>query len=601
VGLRPTAARWFEVLTPADELARAVETLAATGQVEIEAERAIDRPSELPTRALDTFRALQRRYSVHWPRADFRARMRPGAPLTILDESVAALEAWAHAAEPLITRKERLETERTKLSLFAELGEASEAALAELWRMREAGPRLAARVFVLDREKRVPDPRRAIVRTTETPAHVFLSVLAQSDELEMLERDLEGSEALSFDLPEDAEKSALLARLERVKSELDTIGANVGALSDAHGLPTRIADVERLDWFLTNVPPLDCTRHFTLITGWTSDRDASALRSALADAGVHALIRFPAAHSEPPILLSNPPWAKAFESLSRLLGTPSSVEADPSIVLVVLAPLLFGFMFADVGHGALLVVFGFALRKRVPALGMLIPGGVAAMLFGALFGSVFGSEQILPALWLHPLEEPLLLLGASLVLGAGVLVFGMLLSALEAHWQRCTGRWLASDGTLLLVYLGCLAAIAHPAGLFVAATGTLVHALVAFLRAPDGRMRSLFSALGELVERGVQLGVNTVSFARVGAFALAHAGLSIAVMELGEAAGPYAGIVVLVLGNALVLVLEGLVVGIQTTRLVLFEFFVRFLRAEGRPFVPLAPPASDEAMTGAHK
>ncbi|MNC91552.1 V-type ATP synthase subunit I [compost metagenome] len=55
------------------------------------------------------------------------------------------------------------------------------------------------------------------------------------------------------------------------------------------------------------------------------------------------------------------------------------------------------------------------------------------------------------------------------------------------------------------------------------------------------------------------------------------------------------------LGNALVLALEGLVVGIQTTRLVLFEFFARFLRAEGRAFVPLVPPASDEAMTGAHK
>jgi V/A-type H+-transporting ATPase subunit I len=55
---------------------------------------------------------------------------------------------------------------------------------------------------------------------------------------------------------------------------------------------------------------------------------------------------------------------------------------------------------------------------------------------------------------------------------------------------------------------------------------------------------------------------------------------------------------VLALGNAIAIVLEGLVVGIQTTRLVLFEFFARFLRAEGRVFVPLVPPASNGSTGG---
>jgi V/A-type H+-transporting ATPase subunit I len=48
---------------------------------------------------------------------------------------------------------------------------------------------------------------------------------------------------------------------------------------------------------------------------------------------------------------------------------------------------------------------------------------------------------------------------------------------------------------------------------------------------------------------------------------------------------------VLVIGNAAIIALEGLVVGIQTTRLILFEFFLRFLSAQGRPFEPLAPPS----------
>ena len=98
-------------------------------------------------------------------------------------------------------------------------------------------------------------------------------------------------------------------------------------------------------------------------------------------------------------------------------------------------------------------------------------------------------------------------------------------------------------------------------------------------------------AFTELFESIFQILVNTLSFVRVGAFALAHAGLSLAVVGLAEApASPIGKAVVLVLGNALIIVLEGLVVGIQTTRLVLFEFFIRFMRAEGRPFRPLMPP-----------
>ena len=101
------------------------------------------------------------------------------------------------------------------------------------------------------------------------------------------------------------------------------------------------------------------------------------------------------------------------------------------------------------------------------------------------------------------------------------------------------------------------------------------------------------TALAELVERLLQILINTLSFARVGAFALAHAGLSSAIVALMDAAGhPLAAAAVLVIGNLIVIVLEGLVVSIQTTRLVLFEFFARFLEAQGRVFRPLPPPPS---------
>jgi V/A-type H+-transporting ATPase subunit I len=108
--------------------------------------------------------------------------------------------------------------------------------------------------------------------------------------------------------------------------------------------------------------------------------------------------------------------------------------------------------------------------------------------------------------------------------------------------------------------------------------------------------RAMLGGLGEWVERTLQLAINTLSFARVGAFALAHAGLSSAVVALADAATlPAVHVLILVLGNALILLIEGLVVSIQATRLVLFEFFTRFFRAEGREFRALAaPPVTTE-------
>ncbi len=104
------------------------------------------------------------------------------------------------------------------------------------------------------------------------------------------------------------------------------------------------------------------------------------------------------------------------------------------------------------------------------------------------------------------------------------------------------------------------------------------------------------AAIGHLLESGMQILVNTLSFARVGAFALAHTSLSVAVVSMAEAAPWWAAALILVLGNGLIIALEGLVVSIQTTRLVLFEFFNRFLRGTGRVFRPLpSPPAVVEA------
>jgi len=171
-----------------------------------------------------------------------------------------------------------------------------------------------------------------------------------------------------------------------------------------------------------------------------------------------------------------------------------------------------------------------------------------------------------------------------------LLSLGLGLDALAALWRGEWRRWLLTDAALIVVYLGLLASFVEPAGLWVAAAAALFFCVGHALH--RRRVEAAFSAIGELLEKTLQILINTLSFARVGAFALAHAGLSSAIVALMDAADSLvAKALVLVLGNVVVIVLEALVVSIQTTRLVLFEFFTRFMQGTGRAFRPLpAPP-----------
>jgi V/A-type H+-transporting ATPase subunit I len=218
-----------------------------------------------------------------------------------------------------------------------------------------------------------------------------------------------------------------------------------------------------------------------------------------------------------------------------------------------------------------------------------VPGGLVAIAFGLLFGSVFAREDVLPALWLHPLEHPLPVLGAAVGFGVVVLLIGLALDGLQRAWQGTLRQWLGIDAGLVCAYLGMVGAALDLRALWALPLGIAWALAGAALNAPGARGAAVARVAGEGLERLLQLAVNTISFVRVGAFALAHAGLCAAVVGMAEIAGPGYW-PVLILGNVAIIGLEGLVVSIQTTRLVLFEFFVRFLTAQGRPFVPLTPP-----------
>ena len=283
---------------------------------------------------------------------------------------------------------------------------------------------------------------------------------------------------------------------------------------------------------------------------------------------------------------------RPFERFINMLGMPAAAEADPSSLLAVLVPLLFGYMFGDVGQGLILMAAGLWLRRRWPLLNILVICGAVSFLFGFVFGSVFGREDVIPALWVHPIEQPLPVLAVPLAGGVLVLLLGLVLKALQLVWLGAARQWWRLEAPQLVLYISTLMTLVSSRAGWVAAGALLWYLLGSRLQQRADAAFGMAAAVGALVESLVQLLINTLSFVRVGAFALAHAGLALAfttLADMPESAVLAAGI--LVLGNLVVIVLEGLVVSIQTTRLVLFEFFIRFVHAGGRVFRPLVAPA----------
>ena len=324
---------------------------------------------------------------------------------------------------------------------------------------------------------------------------------------------------------------------------------------------------------------------YARIRGWTSDM--RQLAACLEASRLRALAFFPQAPPElqAPLILRNPGWVQPFEIFARLVGMPGRFCADPSGLLVLVAPIMFGYMFGDVIQGLVLVVIGWSLQKRWPMLRLLIAGGIAATAFGFLYGSMGGIHGVLAPLWIDPLAEPLPVLVAPLAFGGVLLALGVALTGLEAYWRGRLPAWLGSDGGFLVLYAGVLIAFLHPAGEAMMAAGLTIHVVGRLLR--ERRIGALFAALGDLIEKLARILINTLSFVRVGAFALAHAGLSSALESTAAAASHAIGYVILLLaGNALIIVIEVMVASIQTTRLVLFEFFTRFFDTTGREFHP---------------
>jgi V/A-type H+-transporting ATPase subunit I len=599
--IRPEPARWFEIIVARDDAYIALEALAAAGCVEIEWHGAPPAGAAATvSELLKDYNALAQRYRPYWPPPATRLAADRRAPVDALAAALDTLRAWAAAAEEPIGALQRCQARLAELAL-------AEAALRELADSRidfaalaQASGGVVASVFALPAGVAIAVPDDVLIRAADVQSERLLLAVGPPASIEAMARAVAEFNGRRARLPDWLQPTAAdsLARVAQRRAQeaatADALRARIDALSAQFALPRALGDIARATWCFEHGGAIalgDPARGQILarITGWTVDH--ARLIAAIEASGARALVGFPRPPlgARPPLVLRNPWWARPFEVFTRLIGMPAATGTDPSVLLAFVVPLLFGYMFGDVGQGLVLVAVGVALRNRLPVLRLLIPGGIAATAFGFVFGSVFALEHVIEPLWLLPLEHPLPVLVAPIAGGAALLALGLLLGLIEAIRQSQWADWLRTDLPVLVVYVGVLAGALDPIGWLLAAAGAAWSIAAGALH--GGRLQAALAGFGELIERSLQILINTVSFARVGAFALAHAGLASAVVALAAAAGNGVGQgLVLVLGNALIIAIEGLVVSIQTTRLILFEFFARFFRAEGREFRPLAPP-----------
>ncbi|MDX9786938.1 MAG: V-type ATPase 116kDa subunit family protein [Desulfobacterales bacterium] len=371
--------------------------------------------------------------------------------------------------------------------------------------------------------------------------------------------------------------------------------------------------------------------HSYLISGWIPDRLFPALRDELARATEgKALIE----KVDPenlrevregivniPILFNNPLLISPFEKLTSLYGTPRYQEVEPTVFFALSFLLLFGMMFGDVGQGAVLFLSGYLIFRRLYRYLdygiILMECGFFSIVFGFLYGSIFGMETLIPALWFRPMENITYFVKVTLILGAGLLSLGMVLNFINAlrlkeyekllsagglagallYWMAAglgmkymlTGRIMPGELTML----GWVAAVLM--GIMV-----LHRPIYRFIVKGDspgriirqaGFLTEIMESVIELFDDLMRLVANTVSFIRIAAFALSHAALFIAVFSIAdilshEKSTSFSYWIVVGIGNIVIILLEGLVVSIQTVRLEYYEFYGKFFRGGGERFKP---------------
>ncbi|MDR2193427.1 MAG: V-type ATP synthase subunit I [Treponema sp.] len=350
-----------------------------------------------------------------------------------------------------------------------------------------------------------------------------------------------------------------------------------------------------------------------------------------------------------PTALSHGAFVRSFEPLVFSYGAPLYGSIDPTPFVAVFFTLLFGIMFGDVGQGFVLLLMGLLLvQKKHKVLqsyknfgGPLIAVGISSMIMGFLYGGIFSNETLLEAptlavtgfladtpigaffgwravpkiLHLMPekgsIDKLFYFFGFTLALGVILnstgLIFNIINQWSQKHYEKALFSKTGIAGVLFFWYVIGIAMriILHGELYWFDVPGLGIPLLCIFFGEAlwrlfsgehpilkEGFMVFIIEGIVELLETFSSYISNSVSFLRVGAFALSHAVLSFITFTMadlvahGSSFGPMFSLIIFIFGNGIIIVLEGMIVAIQVTRLQYYEFFSKFFTETGVRFAP---------------
>ena len=200
---------------------------------------------------------------------------------------------------------------------------------------------------------------------------------------------------------------------------------------------------------------------YYILYGWMSADDARKLeKETEEDSKIHVMEEDVEEHMSvsPPTKLKNPALFKPFEMFVEMYGLPAYQEMDPTIFIALTYTLMFGIMFGDVGQGLCLLIGGFVFyRIRHMNLGAILSlAGIWSTVFGFMYGSVFGFEDILKPLWMRPMDNIMTTLMLAIGFGMFLILAAMVLNIINAVRAKDVGRILFSpSGVAGILCYGC--------------------------------------------------------------------------------------------------------------------------------------------------
>lgn len=442
----------------------------------------------------------------------------------------------------------------------------------------------------------------------ETPQYVWMLYVTSDSYVDKVRKIFKDLYFEPIDIPMiDVKK-----QLEHYKDQIDDIYAFCNEENSVHELYPYIAEINE-KYLLSGFVKADEVDHYKAIF-----KDLPSTIEVKDPSEVPDL--------ECPTLLKNNWFAKPFEMFLGMYGVPKYTDFDPTGFMAFTYCLLFGIMFGDLGQGLVLFILGLVFEKKGQIFGIINRCGITSMIFGFLFGSVFGYEELLNPVHqsLFGVREKLfdvmaqsstmvLLIGA-VAIGAVLILTTQCMNIVNRFKHHQPGDAIFSQNgiaglvfyggivfaivaTMLLgwnvlnpVYLGIF--IVLPVISFVMKeplSNAVEHKTV---KPEEGWGGYIAQSIFELIDVLLTFVTNSMSYLRVGGFVLSHAGMMLVVMTLVEMTGK-AGVAVLIFGNIFVMVLEGLIVGIQTLRLEYYEMFSRYYDAGGIQFNALSAKVAE--------